>query len=130
MKANKKPAQQPNGPKTMNLTAAHDTVNHKLLSQKVYQITKDHTLTMFIACMLQNRCFFVQLRSKNSQWRRKKNGLTQGSVLAPILFNIYTNDQPASSYPRRFIYAADTAVAAQGNTFEEVEERLMKESRE
>ena len=76
--------------------------------------------------MLQNRRFFVTMGSKNSRWRRQKNGLAQGSVLAPILFNIYTNDQPANPHTRRFIYADDTAVAAQGKTFEEVEEKLTK----
>ena len=31
---------------------------------------------------------------KRSRWRIQNNGLQQGSVLAHMLFNIYTNDQP------------------------------------
>ena len=51
-------------------------------------------------------------------------GLSQGSVLAPLLFNIYTNDQPQSANTRCFIYADDLAVAAQHSTFETVEQHL------
>jgi hypothetical protein len=47
-------------------------------------------------------------------------------VLAPILFNIYTNDQPLNSYAKKFIYADDTAVTAQDKTFEEVEKKLIR----
>ena len=64
------------------------------------------------------------LGSKKSRWRNLKNGLPQGSVLAPSPFNIYTNDQPKSVGTRRFINADDLAVAAQDDEFSDVEERL------
>lgn len=73
---------------------------------------------------LHNRRFHVTLNQKTSRWRNQKNGLSHGSVLAPTLYNIYTNDQPRPTITRQFIYADDTAVAAQGETFEEVEEKL------
>ena len=45
----------------------------------------------------------------------------QGSVLSPILFNIYTNDQPIHDGTRNFIYADDLCVTAQYSSFTEVE---------
>ena len=48
-------------------------------------------------------------------WRKQRNGLPQGSVLAPVLFNIYTNDQPVSPGTRSFIYADDLGIAAQNH---------------
>ncbi|KAK3887092.1 hypothetical protein Pcinc_008779 [Petrolisthes cinctipes] len=65
----------------VDLTAAYDTVNHKVL-------------------------------------------LFKGSVLAPMLFNIYTNDQPQFRNIRRFIYADDLCIATQSKTFEIIENRL------
>ena len=61
---------------------------------------------------------------KKSRWRTQKNGLPQGSVLAPTLFNIYTNDQPEFVNIRRFIYADDLCLATQSTTFETIEQRL------
>ncbi len=59
-----------------------------------------------------------------SRWRTQKNGLPQGSALAPLLFNIYTNDQPSAPDVRRFIYADDLCLATQAPTFEEIETKL------
>lgn len=108
----------------VDLTAAYDTVNHRRLLGKVYSITKDYQLTSMIGTFLHNRRFFVSLQGKKSRWRNQRNGLPQGSVLAPALYNIYTNDQPLPNATRQYIYADDTAVAAQGRSFEEVEQKL------
>lgn len=71
-----------------------------------------------------SRRFYVTLDlEKKSRWHLQKNG-AQGSVLAPILFNIYTNDQPIHNETRHFIYADDTAIAAQGKSFKKVEEKI------
>ena len=78
----------------VDLTAAYDTVNHRALLLKVAQTVKNTSVVRIIESLLINRRFFVEMDGKRSRWRRQNNGLPQGSVLAPMLFNIYTNDQP------------------------------------
>ena len=77
-----------------------------------------------IRTMLESRRFFVVLNGKKSRWRRQKNGLPQGSVLAPMLFNIYTNDQPVHTDTQSFIYADDLCIASQEKDFNNIEVNL------
>jgi len=46
---------------------------------------------------------------KRSRLRRLKNGVPQESVLAPILFNIYTSDL-TNTISRKYAYADDLAI--------------------
>ena len=102
----------------VDLSAAYDTVNHRILTRKLFEITHDVKLTELIQNMLSNRRFYVDLAGKRSRWRRQKNGLPQGSVIAPLLFNIYSNDQPVHPNTRSFLYADDLCIATQKQSFE------------
>ena len=53
---------------------------------------------------------------------KAENGLPQGSVPSPILFNIYTNDQSIHDGTRNFIYADDLCITALYTSFTEVVE--------
>jgi len=53
-----------------------------------------------------NRRFTRTLNNKWSRWKKQRHGLPQGSMLAPTLFNLYTNDQPIpenTSYMRMIL---------------------------
>ena len=82
-------------------------------------MTGDVLLTELIRTMLESRRFFVVLNGKKSRWRRQRNGLPKEIVLAPMLFNIYTNDQSIGLHAdtRSFIYTDDLCIASQGNDF-------------
>jgi hypothetical protein len=110
----------------VDLSAAYDTINHRLLISKFYDMTKDYRLTMFLRSMLENRRYCVQLQNRTSRWRTQRNGLPQGSVLAPMLFNVYTNDQPRDTETRSYIYADDLALLARDMSFEVVEDKLCR----
>ena len=60
--------------------------------------------------LIRNRSFTLSIGdSKRSRLRRLRNGLPQGSVLTPLLFNIYTYDLPSTIF-RRYAYADDLAL--------------------
>ena len=108
----------------VDLSAAYDTVNHRLLLQKLFNIMQDSTLCRVIQNLLSNRRLYVELNNDRSRWRLQKNGLPQGSVLSPTLFNIYTNDQPVHDGTRSFIYADDLCITDQFPTFSQVESTI------
>lgn len=108
----------------VDLTAAYDTINHKILLAKTYNTMMDYNLMKIVESLLCNRRYYVMLDGKKSRWRAQNNGLPQGSVLAPSLFNIYTNDQPIYPYAKHFVYADDLGIAVKGKTFGEVERKL------
>ena len=89
----------------INLTAVYDTAWHRGLTCKLLRLLPDKHMVRMIMELVQNRSFTLSTGdSKQSRLRRLKNGVPQGSVLAPFLFNIYTYDFP-SMISRKFAYA-------------------------
>ena len=88
---------QKTGAVFLDLTAAYDTVWHLGLLLKL-----PTTWVMETVTFLHDRRLRVHMGDKCSSWRIQKNGLLQGSVLSPSLFNVYINDLPSTG-SRKFI---------------------------
>ncbi|KAL4096724.1 hypothetical protein QTP88_021619 [Uroleucon formosanum] len=101
----------------IDLTAAYDTVWREGLLFKLLKTTKCLTFHNLLNEMLTNRYFKVLLGASQSSTKQLNNGLPQGSVLAPTLFNLYISDLP-STISRKFAYADDITVATQHEKFE------------
>ena len=73
----------------VDLTAAYDTVWHRGLTCKLLRLLPDKHMVRMIMELVQNRSFTLTTGdSKRSRLRRLKNGVPQGLVLAPLLYNI------------------------------------------
>lgn len=96
----------------VDLSAAYDTVWKKGLLLKLLRTIKCLKTVNIIDKLLSNRKFRIHLGGKSSMFTDITNGLPQGSVLAPLLFNLYTSDIPTLA-SRKFVYADDLAIAFQ-----------------
>ena len=63
---------------------------------------------------------------QRSRLRIMKNGVPQGSILSPMLFNIYISDLPETT-SRKYGYADDLAILLQRPSWKEIEEGLNKD---
>lgn len=95
----------------IDFSKAFDSINHRILLMKLEAYgVRGRSLNWF-SSYLSARQQFVSIGSASSTLQSINNGVPQGSILGPILFNIYLNDIiHASSIPRYVIYADDTTV--------------------
>ena len=76
----------------MDLSKAFDTLNHDLLLAKLHAYGFDKNALRMINSYLSDRWQRTKINTAFSSWSQLLLGFPQGSVLGPLLFNIYIND--------------------------------------
>jgi len=73
----------------MDFEKAFDTVPHKRLISKLSSYSVNSKLIKWVKAFLNDRHFRVRVNGEFSSWFAYSCGISQGSILGPLLFIIY-----------------------------------------
>ena len=103
----------------VDLSKAFDCLQHDLLLAKLNAYGFDYKSLKLISSFLSNRKYRTKINSSLSEWKHLFIGVPQGSVLAPLLFNMYMCD------PSLFMSESNVANYADDTTLFKCEKNYM-----
>ena len=111
----------------VDLTAAYDTVWCRGLILKLLRMLPNRHMVRFISELISNHSVVVKTSDgQQSRLKRINNGVSQGSVLSPLLFNVYIADLSETN-SKKYGYADDLALLKVHQDWNTIEETLTQD---
>ena len=105
----------------LDLSRAFDTVDHELLLKDILHLELSNTLIKFLCSYLRGRQQYTVFRGCKSVYRVVRQGVPQGGVLSPLLFNLYMSTLPTPPGNMKLVsYADDCQVLNSGEFIDPV----------
>lgn len=102
----------------LDVAKAFDSISHNILCEKLHKMGIRGPLLDLIRSYLQERTQVVHLGGFTSRSVPLRAGVPQGSIISPLLFNVYTNDLwKVVKECKIFQYADDTVLLSSHITY-------------
>ena len=110
----------------LDIKKAFDTVDHKILIDKLYFYGIVEQELDFFRSYLTDRVQCCSVNGVSSGFRSITCGVPQGSILGPLLFIVYMNDLPSAAKDVNItMFADDTSLNQEIKTASDIEDNLI-----